>query len=175
MLTKAVNHTDQASGYEFDVDERIVAYIPAWHEMKKKKKAKTAIHFTKVQSLRLKETKKNTANDQLIEMFCSKSCNRSFSDSFGGKFRNNETEEETERERDEKSATEHKHAEQRRQGNTKGKTRASSNRLNVTKDNRTWSEHSGAQHSTPEQAVIVLCGTDPSTSQQALHDEWAWR
>lgn len=80
-----------------------------------------------------------------------------------------------ERERDEKSATEHKHTERRRQGNTKGKTSASSNRLNVTKDNRTWSEHSAAQHSTPEQAVIVLCGTDPSTSQQALHDEWAWR
>ncbi|MEQ2183687.1 hypothetical protein GOODEAATRI_000572 [Goodea atripinnis] len=42
------------------------------------------------------------------------------------------------------------------------------------KGNRTQSEHSGAEHNAPEQAVIVLCGTDPSASQQALHDEWAW-
>lgn len=29
------------------------------------------------------------------------------------------------------------------------------------------------QHNTPEQPGIVLCRTDPSSSQQALHDEWA--
>lgn len=57
----------------------------------------------------------------------------------------------------------------------KGGRRAHRNRGNLTKDNRTQSEHSEAEHNTPEQAVIVLCGTDPSASQQALHDEWAWR
>lgn len=64
--------------------------------------------------------------------------------------------------------------EEKEEGREKKTDRESGNTANVTKDNRTEPEHSGAEHNTPEQAVIVLCWTDPGASQQALHDEWAW-
>lgn len=109
MLTKPVNLMDQASGCNFDVDKRI---LPIQQHGKQLQKIQQLI--AQVESLSLKETNKNTANAQLIEMFCSKSCSRSFGDSFSSKFKNNETEEK----KDEKSATEHKHTEQSREGNT---------------------------------------------------------
>lgn len=104
MLTRPVNHMDQASGCDSDVDERRLP-VPCkrLHHMsgKKKKerekermKIRQLIAKDNVESLRLKATNKNTTNAQLIEMFCSKTCSRSFSDSLSTEFKNNVTEEE---------------------------------------------------------------------------------
>lgn len=82
MLTKPVNLMDQASGCNFDVDKRI---LPIQQHGKQLQKIQQLI--AQVESLSLKETNKNTANAQLIEMFCSKSCSRSFGDSFSSKFK----------------------------------------------------------------------------------------
>ena len=102
MLTRPVNHMDQASGCGSDVDERrlpVQQPCKRLHHRSGKKREKERMKIWQliakdnVESLRLKATKKNTTNAQLIEMFCSKTCSRSFSDSLSIEFKNNVTEE----------------------------------------------------------------------------------
>lgn len=100
MLTRPVNHMDQASGCGSDVDERrlpVQQPCKRLHHRSGKKREKERMKIWQliakdnVESLRLKATKKNTTNAQLIEMFCSKTCSRSFSDSLSIEFKNNVT------------------------------------------------------------------------------------
>lgn len=77
------------------------------------------------------------------------------------------------------TASKQRHAEQNREERSKVEHR----NLGTEEKEQKTTDHSGNrlglstthQHNTTEQAVIVLCGTDPSASQQALHDEWARR
>lgn len=128
MLTRPVNHMDQASGCDSDVDERRLPVPCKWlhHTSGKKKKEREKermkiqqlIAKDNVESLRLKATNKNTTNAQLIEMFCSKTCSRSFSDSLSTEFKNNVTEEEKKKEEEmRRAASEHKRTEQSRDEN----------------------------------------------------------